>query len=234
MRNYFIASLLVTAACSSSPLDPGAGNSAGTGTSTLLVTGNADAHAQIADAKQASDFTTDVTVHVSLNGQPVTTGTVTINSRTMKQPLPLVIDGNQEWQGTLAGYDEVYELSVVAGTDKVQGVIVDGPDIHLFTAPQAGASLDSTVANMMTWERAIVADHASLRIGDLDRLAIDDTGTFSIPAGSLKAEKDQARPNTLELTRTNQVVPKGAIAGSMFSVSIENDLDVVALPNPAL
>jgi hypothetical protein len=234
MRNYFIASFLLAAACSSSPLDPGAGNSAGTGTSTLLVTGNADAHAQIANAKTAADFTTDVTVHVSLNGQDVTTGTVTINSRSMKQPLALTVDANHEWQGTIAGYDEVYELAVTAGTDKVSGVIVDGPDIHEFTAPQAGASLDSTMANMLTWERAIVADHASLRVGDLDRLAIDDTGSFSIPAGSLKAEKDQARPNTLELTRANQVVPKGAIAGSMFSVTIQNDLDVIALPNPAL
>ena len=234
MRNYFLASFLLAAACSSSPLDPGAGNSAGTGTNTLLVRGNADAHAQIANAKVASDFTTDVTVRVSLNGQDVTTGTVTINSRSMKQPLALTLDGNQEWQGTIAGYDEVYELAVVAGTDKVQGVIVDGPDIHEFTAPQAGASLDSTVANMMTWERAIVADQASLRVGDLDHIAIDDTGSFSIPAGSLKAEKDQARPNTLELTRENQVTPKGAIAGSSFSVSIANDLDVVALPNPAL
>src|SRR3569623_703504 len=149
MRNYFLASYKVTAASTSSPHDPGASTS----TSTLLVNGNADAHAQIANAKVASDFTTDVTVHVSLNGQDVTTGTVTINSRSMKQPLALTLDGSHTWQGNIAGYDEVYELAVVVGTDKVQGVIVDGPDIHEFPAPHAGASLDSTVANMMTWER---------------------------------------------------------------------------------
>jgi hypothetical protein len=236
MRTFLLASFFVFGACSSSPLDPGAGNSAGTGTSTLLVTGNASAHANIANAKVPADFMTDVSVHVSLNGQDVTTGTVTINSRSMKTPTALTYSqqNNGEWQVSIAGYDEVYELSVVSGPDKVTGVIVDGPDIHQFTAPMAGASLDSTMANTLTWERGIVADSATFRVGDLDRLAIQDTGTFSIPPGSLKAEKDQARPNTLQLTRTNQVVPKGAVAGSTFSVSIENELDVVALPNPAL
>jgi hypothetical protein len=233
MRTTLLASFSVLAACSGSPLDPGAGSSTGTGTSTLLVAGNANARAEVANAKTATDFTTDFTVHISLNGQDVTTGTVTIDSRSMKSPLALTFAGGA-WTGTAAGYDEVYQLDVVAGTDKVQGVIVDGPDIHEFTAPMAGASLDSTMANMMTWQRAVVADQASLRVGDLARIAIDDTGSFSIPPGSLKAEKDQSRPNTLALTRMNQVVPKGAVAGSTFSVSVENDLDVIALPNPAL
>ena len=236
MRTTLLASFLLLGACGGSPLDPGAGDSAGTGTSTLLVNGNASAHANIANAKLASDFMTDVNVRVSLNNVPVTTGTVTINSHSMKTPLALTYSNqnNGEWQASIAGYDEVYELSVVSGPDKVQGVIVDGPDIHEFTAPMAGASLDSTMANMMTWQRAIVADQASFRVGDLDRISIQDTGSFSIPPGSLKAEKDQSHPNTIQLTRTNQIVPKGAVAGSMFSVSVENELDVIALPNPAL
>src|SRR3569623_90411 len=145
MRTPLLASFLLLSACSSSPLDPGSGSSQGTGTGTLLVTGNAAAHAQIADSKQPSDFTTEVSVHVSLNGQDVTAGTVTINSRSMKSPLALTYsaDNGGEWDANVAGYDEVYELAVVAGTDKVEGVIVDGPAIHDFTAPQAGASLDS-------------------------------------------------------------------------------------------
>ena len=236
MRTPLLASFLLLSACSSSPLDPGSGSSQGTGTQTLLVTGNASAHAQIAGAKQPSDFTTEVSVHVSLNGQDVTAGTVTINSRSMKSPLALTYSTQNggEWHANVAGYDEVYELAVVAGTDKVEGVIVDGPDIHDFTAPQAGASLDSTVANTMTWNRIAAADQATFRVGDLDRLTIQDTGTFSIPPGALKAEKDQPRPNTLQLSRVNQVVPKGAVAGSMFSVSVTNELDVVALPDRAL
>jgi hypothetical protein len=113
-------------------------------------------------------------------------------------------------------------------------VIVDGPDIHTFTAPLAGATLDSTMPNDMKWSRSIKADVATFRVGDLDRLTIDDSGDFTIPAGSLKAEKDQARPNQLLLTRENHVAPKGAVGGSTFSVSVDNELDVVAAPNPAL
>jgi hypothetical protein len=226
-----LASLAVLTACSSSPLEPGAGNSAGTGTSTLSVDGNAHASANIANAKTATDFTTDFAVHVQLNGQDVTTGTVTVKSSRLTTTL--TFDGNA-WTGTAAGYDEVYQLDVVSGADKVEGVIVDGPDIHHFTAPQAGATLDSTVANKMTWERADAADIATFRVGDLNHITIDDSGSFMIPAGSLKAEKDQARPNTLELERANHVAPKGAVPGSDFAVSVENDLDVIAAPNPAL
>ena len=226
-----LASLAILTACSSSPLDPGAGDSLGTGTSTLAVDGSARATAHVANAKAATDFTTDFSVRVTLNGAAVTTGTVTI--RSSKVSVPLTWNGDA-WEGTGAGYDEVYQLDVVSGADKVEGVIVDGPDIHDFTAPQAGATLDSTIANMMTWDRAAAAEITTVRVGDLDRITIDDTGSFSIPAGSLKADKDQAKPNTLELVRTNHVAPNGAIAGSEFAVSIENDLDVIAAPNPAL
>jgi hypothetical protein len=230
MRTYFLASLLL-AACSSNPLDPGAGSSLGTGTNTLSVDGNARAHAELANAKSASDFTTDFEVAVMLNGAPVTTGTVEIKSTKATTELTF---GNGMWSGTAAGYDEAYELNVIAGADKVMGVIVDGPDIHTFTAPQAGATLDSTMPNPMTWSRAAAADVATLRVGDLDRITVDDTGSFMIPAGSLKAEKDQARTNQLLLTRENHVAPKGAVPGSTFSVSIDNELDVIAQPNPAL
>jgi hypothetical protein len=230
MKSIF-ASFVVLAACGGSPLDPGAGSSLGTGTNTLSVDGNARAHAQLANAKSASDFTTVFEVEVMLNNAPLTTGTVEIKSTKATTELTF---SNGMWSGTAAGYDEAYELNVISGSDKVMGVIVDGPDIHTFTAPQAGATLDSTLPNPMTWRRAAAADVATVRVGDLDRITIDDTGTFMIPAGSLKAEKDQARTNQLILTRENHVAPKGAVAGSTFSVSIDNELDVIAQPNPAL
>ena len=231
MRLIF-ASFLVLAACGGSPLDPGAGNSLGTGTNTLLVDGNARAHAQIANAKSSTDFSTDFEVQVTLNNTPVTTGTVEVKSN--KLTTELTYDNNGQWHGTAAGYDEAYELNVISGGDKVMGVIVDGPDIHTFTLPALGATLDSTVANDMKWSRAAAADVATFRVGDLDRLTIADTGDFSIPAGSLKADQTQARPNQLTLTRENHVAPKGAVAGSSFSVSVDNELDVIAQPNPAL
>ena len=52
--------------------------------------------------------------------------------------------------------------------------------------------------------------------------------------GVLKAEKDKAREATLELSRTNHVVPKGAVAGSDLAVTVTQRLDVIVAPNPAL
>lgn len=228
------AAFFVLAACGGSPLDPGAGNSLGTGTTTLSVDGNARAHAQIANAKSATDFSTDFEVQVMLNNTPVTTGTVEIKSSKLTTELTFSTQNGGQWTGTAAGYDEAYELNVISGADKVLGVIVDGPDIHAFTLPQLGATLDSTIANDMKWSRAAAADVATFRVGDLDRLTIADTGDFSIPPGSLKADQQQARPNQLTLTRENHVSPKGAVPGSTFSVSVDNELDVVAQPNPAL
>jgi hypothetical protein len=227
MRTYLLASIVLTA-CSSNPLDPGAGNQAGTGTGTLLVNGDAHAHSDVANAKLSTDFTTDINVQIMLNNQQVTTGTVTIKSS--KATTTLTYDQNGNWQATAANYDEAYELSVISGADKVTGVIVDGPDIHEFVSPTMGATLDSTIANTLKWDRAAAADQATLRVGDLPHIAISDTGNFSMPAGTLRADTTQARPNTLVLTRENQVVPKGAVAGSSFTVSVDNELDVIAQP----
>jgi hypothetical protein len=234
MKPIFASLLFSAAACSSSPLDPGSGDNAGTGTMTLQVDGSVVAHPRIGNAKVPSDFDTDFQVRVSLNNQPVTTGTVTITSSTVKLDLTYQQGGGQNgrWEGTTNGYDYVYQLDVISGADKLQQVRVDGPDIHSFTKPLAGASLDSTVANDTTWSRETAADEARLSVGDVDGVTIADTGKYSLPPGTLHADQGQARPNTLRLTRTNRITPAGATGTSEMTVAVENELDVVALPAP--
>jgi hypothetical protein len=237
MSTPFASCLLVLAACSSSsPLDPGSGNSTGTGTGTLLLAGTASARATITNTSNPTDFTTDFAIHVSLADQAVTTGTVTITSTSGKTALVFTgADATGTWQGTAPDYDEVYQLDVASGSDVISGVRVDGPDIHTFSSPTAGASVDATQAMTVTWNRSDTADAATLRVGDggASDLAITDSGSYSVAPGSLKTNKQQAETNMLRLTRSNQVVPTGAVAGSQLTVSIENDLDVVALPDPA-
>jgi len=232
MKTIF-ASILLLVACSSDPLDPGAGNNPGGGTNTLLVEGRATAEPQFANAKAATDFNTEFSIRISLNNTPVTTGTVTVASRFANATLTWR-DQPGRWEGTMANYDEVYELDIVSGADKVSGVIVDGPDIHAFTAPTAGATLDSTVQNPLKWDRDEAATITTFDASEIDRINIDDTGSYMMGIGVLKAERDQARDATLELGRTNHVVPGGAIAGSDFAVTIMNRLDVIVAPNPAL
>lgn len=234
MKSIFASlSLLTLVACGPDPLEPGAGNDPGGGTSTLYVEGRASADPRVVNAASANDFDVDFSIQLELNGAPVTTGTVTITSRFAS--VDLTYDGgDNRWKGSAAGYDRVYQLDVVSGADEVLGVIVDGPDLHRITAPSAGASLDSTIANTLTWERDDAADIITFRADEIDRITITDGGTYSFPAGSLKADKDQARENTLELRRTNHVAPAGAIGGSDFAVSVEQRLGVLAQPNPAL
>ncbi|HSD87855.1 MAG TPA: hypothetical protein VLB44_10090 [Kofleriaceae bacterium] len=236
MKLYFasFALLFAAAACSHDPLEPGAGSDPGTGTNTLLVEGGATAEPRVPNARNPADFSTDFNVRIQLNGVPVTTGTVTMQSQTLTVNLTFNTNNNGRWEGTAAGYDEVYRLDVISGVDEVRGVVVDGPDIHVMTAPLAGASLDSTVANDVKWDRGEGADVCSIRTNRIDRLTIADNGLYSMPPGSLEANKDTAKENNIEIRRSNQVIPAGAIGGSMMTVSVTNDVDVLALPNPLL
>lgn len=217
-------------------LDPGAGDDPGTGTATLVVTGNISAQAHLTNALTAADFDTSFSVRITLNTQTVMTGTVTMTSSSGTYPLTFHPDGNQNqqgrWTGMAPAYDEVYRLDVDSGVDNVHNVRIDGPSLHSFSAPTAGAQIDSTMPTVITWKANDAADTAALRTDQIDNLAIPDTGSYMLAAGSLKSAKDKAEPNTIRLTRTNRVTPAGGAAGSELAASVENEIDVVALINP--
>lgn len=223
----------LTAACGGSDLDPGAGDDPGSGTNTLLVNGNITAEPQLTNAREATDFTSELSVRVMRGDAPVTTGTVTVTSASGSFPLTYRADEGR-WEGIAPYYDEVYVLDVEDGIDNVFGVRVDGPDLHYFTAPMPGLTVDSTQPLMVTWASDQGADSTSIDADKIDRIAIDDTGEYMLAGGSLEADGEQARENTIELRRSNRVVPAGAVAGSEFEVRVANEIQVVAQPNPAL
>ncbi|MFT3692446.1 MAG: hypothetical protein QM831_04845 [Kofleriaceae bacterium] len=229
---YVFLSLL--AACTSSPLDPGAGDNAGTGTNTLLVTGDALATSAVANSTLSSDFSTAFSIRVALSGADVSTGKVAITTAAGSTPLTYTTtNAEARWTGQVPGYDEVYQLDIDVGSDNIHGVIVDGPDIQAFTSPTKGATVDATLPITATWSRAAAADTATLDAGDGPGITIDDTGTYSITAGTLKADQDKPRTNTLRLERTNHVTPAGAAAGSTFTVGVRTELDVVVAACPS-
>jgi hypothetical protein len=235
MRTYFASMVLVfgVAGCGGSDLDPGAGNDRGTGTGTLAIDGtvHASPRQDLVNAHMNTDFDTDLSIRVSLSNQTVTTGTVTVTSVSGK--VPLTYGNNNRWSGRVASYDEVFILDIESGPDKIAGVRVDGPDIHTFSTPTAGANVDPTMPLTIKWDRQDQADSAELRVDGLDNpLAIPDSGSYALAMGSLRTDKAQARQNTLRLTRTNSVVPAGAVAGSTWTVSISNEINVVAPPQP--
>lgn len=229
MKPHILAFGLL-AACGGSDLDPGSGDDPGDGTATLVVDGTARAEPRLANARAATDFDTDFEVRVSLAGQVVDTGSVTVTSASGAFDLTFESADGGRWVGSAPRYDEVYVLDVVSGEDAVERVRVDGPDIHAFTEPLPGATLDATQPIEVRWTGDHEAESAAIDTSEIDGIAIDDTGMFSLAPGSLKTEQDKAKENTLRLTRNNEIVPSGGAAGSRWRVSIRNEIEVLAAP----
>jgi hypothetical protein len=217
------------AACGGNDLEDGVGNSPGTGTSTLVVEGRVRAEPRVFNAHDGIDFDTEYSVRVWLNNALVTTGEVNITS--LSGTIALVFDpGENRWEGSGVRYDEVYILDVDSGSDYVHDVRVDGPSIFWFDEPLAGATVDSTMPLMVKWSTSEEADSIWIRATELDEIAITDTGSYSLAAGSLKAEPDKAQENEIRLSKTSYVIPAGAVGESRFAVTIENRIMVVAQP----
>lgn len=233
MKSVFFASslLLGFAACGGSDLDPGAGDDPGSGTNTLQVNGSARAEPRLANARNSGEFTTEFSVRLLLNGQNVTSGTVTMTSSSGTVVLAYEQDNGGRWRGSGAGYDEVYILDVDSGNDNVHDVRVDGPSIHTFSEPQAGATVDASLPLMVKWSSK-GADTAAIDAENLDRVSIDDSGSYMLAANALKSEKDKPKENQISISRTNRVSPAGAIGGSELAVTVDNDISVIAMPNP--
>jgi hypothetical protein len=225
--------LLVLAACSDSPdsLAPGAGNQAGTGTGTLAVDATVVASPSRFNAPANGDFETEFSVRVLRNNEAVANGTVTITTATGKIPLTYQ---SGRWRGAAPIYDEVYVLDIASGADRVDAVRIDGPDVHNFTEPAAGSTVPGTLPVTIKWNRDDEADSAAVRTETTDWIAIPDAGSYALPAGAFRPDTAKPLMHTLRLARTNRVVPAGATAGSTWSVTIENQLNVNTDPQPRL
>ena len=213
-------------------LEPGAGNDPGTGTHTLHLDGTARASARQVNAHQPTDFETEFTLGVSLDNHAVTTGAVTITSATGK--ISLTVRSDDRWTGSAPSYDEVYLVDVVSGSDVIAGLRVDGPDIHVFLEPTPGAPIDTARPLPIAWSRAELAELAMLRTDASDPISIPDTGSYSLAAGTIRADKAETLDHLLRLARTNRVTPAGTAAGSTWSVTVENQVNVRTMPQPPL
>jgi len=225
MRSFAYGSLLLfaLAACGGDETDSGVGSD------TLLVDADVIAFPEVSNAQDGIDFTTELRVRCLLNGTEVRTGTVMIYSDGGTVPLFWDSDINR-WSGAQAGYYGVYTLDVDSGDHYVHGVTGEGPDIHVFTAPAAGETVDSTVPLTVTWDRAYEASSATIETRETDPIAIADTGIYDLPAGTLRSQSDQTDEDELRLRRSARIVPSGAVGGSELRVSIENRIQVFVAP----
>jgi hypothetical protein len=222
-------SLTLLAACGGNALDPGSGHDPGTGTRTLFVDADVQASPQITNAATPSGFETHIEVRIEKAGAAVTTGTVTVSSNGGDVALAFNSTENR-WSGRQAGYYEVYELNVQSGDDAVESVRVDGPALHYFTSPVAGATVDALMPLAVRWSREEAAETATFDTEEMDDLQIADTGSFEVPIGGLKSNGGEPTQERLRLDRHSRVSPAGAIAGSELRVEVRNEIDLIVQP----
>jgi len=212
-------------ACSGGGLEPGAGNDPGTHTGALGASGSVVATPLHANASAASEFTSEFQVEVLNSSGPVTTGTVTVTSATGTVPLTFSHDGHLGyWTGSAAGYDEVYVLDVVTGADRLEGVRVDGPDIHVFSQPTEGAVVDPLTPLIFGWHRSERADSAVMNIDSSIIAYLLDSGEYSLSPEVLRLADEHAVQHTVRLERTNSV---DLGAGTSWSATLVNEIDVI-------
>lgn len=234
MRTVFgtAAVALALGACEeSATLLPGVGNDPGSGTGTLSIDGVVTASPKRFNASASSDFDTEFSLRVSRAGRPVPGAAVAIASASGKVPLTYQTG---RWTGATAAYDEVYTLDVAVDDDRVDAVRLDGPDIHVFTHPAAGATISLAMAVTLAWKRREAADAAEVRTDTTDWIEISDSGSYTLPGGAIRPDTKQPLAHTLRLARTNRITPAGAVTGSTWSVVIENRLSVNTEAQPPL
>jgi hypothetical protein len=213
-----------TACSSGGGLNPGAGNDPGTRTGTLVVGGSVVATSLHANARTASEFTSEFRVVVQAGGGLASTGTVTVTSATGTVPLTFSDDGHLGyWTGSAAGYDEVYVLDVVTGADSLEGARVDGPDIHVFSQPTEGAVVDPSAPLIFAWQRNERANAAVMNIDSSIIAYLADTGDYSLSPEVLGLADEHAVQHTVRLSRTNSVALK---TGTSWSATVVNEIDV--------
>lgn len=212
-----------------------AGNSPGTGTSTLLVNADFTATPLVVNAVRAADFNTELTVDITKGGDPLAVDSVVVTSDGGEVALaPAGGPLDRRWRGAQSGYHEIYQLTIVAGADEVRGVQVDGPAPHHFTAPTPGATVDATLPLVVTWASEEDAASATISTRELNEVAIGDSGTYTIPVGGLKSKETETESERVRVDRSERVTPAGGVVGSDVRVLVRNEIELVVAPTGRL
>ena len=193
-------------------------NKGGTGTSTLLVTGT------VTVTSSTTAPLTVFTVTVA-NGQQqsVSNATVTINNAGLGGDVTLTEtpagSGNYASSKTSLPTGD-FTLSVVQGTDAVQGVVLGYPGAHTVSAPAANTIVTANQPLQVDWTTPSTAKSATVATRDLAKVTVPDTGTYTIAATSNPPRANQR----VTVQRLNSTDITGGLTGSLFSVTVMNQV----------
>src|SRR5437764_9259531 len=200
----------VVAACGGSSNIAANRNRAGSGSSTLLVTATATV--------TASDTSPSTTYLVTVKNGPnagVTGATVSFGA------VSLTDAGSGNYTGSLTSYPSGdLSLSVVKGTDNVQGVSVGNPGAHAINAPVGGGSVAVNQPLHISWTTPSVANSARITLSSCGYSAqAADTGAYDVPAASNSQTRTSQR---VTVVRSNEVAIAGGLPGSNLNVTVSN------------
>jgi hypothetical protein len=195
-------------------------NNAGTGTSTLLVTGVIDA--SMSNGAPATNFT--VTLRDGL-GNRVSAATVTISNSGLPNGSVSLVEvqaGSGRYQNSMAQFPSGdFGLSVTRNTDNVQGVVVGGVGMHTINAPTRNAVVPANQPLAVSWTTPSTAKQATISTNNFNGISTADTGTYTIAATSNPPNAAQ----TLFVSRFNEVDIAGGLAGSHLRLTFTASVD---------
>ena len=225
------ALLAVIAVALAAACDSGAGGSGdgeptpdpGEGSGTLRVTATLGVDEAVGDARRNGDLDTTFTVQVTRSDEPVLDATVVFATPSGDKLLATdeaAADG--VYRGSHAGYHRVYDLSVVAGADRLTARIV-GPTLHTIgapTIPREEGTIPPGTAIDIRWDAADTAEAVFVRVGDYTVDELPDNRSHTVPADA--ALGDEGRELRVEVRREIRMGLAGGAAGSEAVVRVRN------------
>jgi hypothetical protein len=192
-------------------------NDPGTGTGTLDIRGNVDVF------DEAGGFVTEFSVRVRDGiGKPVTGATVTITNPGFGEVTLLDPQASGNYRAKRNAFQEGdFALSVVSGTDLVEGVVLGGLGIHTITEPATHSAVAAGQALTVRWEVSSQARSAEVETQHYGPVLLPDTGAVIIPGASNPAGADQR----ILVFRFNEVDIAGGLFGSRMRVEVRQSVD---------
>ena len=221
-RVLCLALAMLTFACNDSTGPAASRNQTGTGTNTMMVT------ADIEGQDVAGGFVTEFDVSLrDVAGSPISGATVSVQNPGLGTTNLLELSaGSGDYEATINTFASGdYRLTVVRGTDNVQGVVVGGISAHQIASPLANATATANQPMTITWTRPSEAIAADLETRDFSAQGIPDAGTYTIPGGNNPVRPDQR----IRVWRYNQVDIAGGLFGSRLKLKIRNTVEPISV-----
>ncbi len=216
----WISAALLVVSCGDSLTDPAIErNDPGTGTGTLDVRADIDAF------DVTGGFITEFRVRVRDGfGDDVSGATVTITNAGFGVVTLLQPGGAGDYEVDRNTFHEGdYALSVVSGTDVVEGVVLGGPGVHTITEPVQDTTVSADQDLTIRWDVPSQARSAQVETRDYGPVLLPDTGAVIIPGASNPARVDQR----IRIFRFNEVDIAGGLFGSRMRVEVRQTVEPV-------